>query len=298
MALLAPPPVPVADAQRRLNLRAVPVYWHLLSLDAPTLAVLWASALGRAARVRPAPSALAVLGIGAWLLYVGDRLLDGRPSVRHPHLRERHFFHARHRRALLAAGAVAVPLLLWLIFAVMPSAARRDDTVIFVVAMVYFAIVHLRAPRTRRGYPRELTVSLVFAAATAAPAWSQSSAAHPALPGPALLFAALCCVNCIAIEHWERPAPDRRFSLISVMAAGVIAASGALLLHAVLADSAELPLALAALASALLLLLLDQHRLFAHRSPGMLPMPSQLAMRIAADAALLTPLLLLLPRPR
>lgn len=293
MALVAPAPTPVSVANgRRVILRAIPVYWHLLSLDAPTLAVLWAWALARTAALHVTASTLAVLGLGAWLIYIADRLLDGRPGSRHLHLRDRHFFHARHRRALLAAGAFASIPLLWLI-AVMPSAARRDDALVFAVAMLYFAIVHLRAPGTRRGYPRELTVSLVFAAATAVPAWSRSAAPVPALAWPVLVFAALCCVNCIAIEHWERPAPRKsashsRLSPISLMAGLAALAFIALLL----ASAIPVPYAAVALASALLLLFLDQLRLRARRPP------SQLAMRIAADAALLTPLLLLVPWAR
>ena len=79
--------------------------WHLLSLDAPTVAVIWALLLARVAGVRPAPAGLSVLGVGTWLVYVADRTLDGLAGRETTRLRERHLFYARRRRVmLLAAG--------------------------------------------------------------------------------------------------------------------------------------------------------------------------------------------------
>ncbi|MGC2300913.1 MAG: hypothetical protein WA476_19055, partial [Acidobacteriaceae bacterium] len=84
MALVAPLPTVVEHSRSRRWV--VPVHWHLLSLDAPTVAVLWAWSFARAADVHPSGSALAVLGIGTWLIYVADRLLDAR-SPTHSALR-------------------------------------------------------------------------------------------------------------------------------------------------------------------------------------------------------------------
>ena len=109
-------------------LRAVPVYWHLLSLDAPTLAVLWAWSLARAVGAPVSWPALAVLGLGTWLLYIADRLLDSRSvdlaaSARAP------FFPRSSSRRFLFASAGALTSLSGS-FAVMPPSARREDILV------------------------------------------------------------------------------------------------------------------------------------------------------------------------
>jgi hypothetical protein len=274
---------------RRWRWAAIPIYWHLLSLDAPTVAVLWAWSLARTAQVHPHPSALAVLAIGAWLIYIADRLLDGLPGADPGNLRERHHFHSRHRRELLIAGVAASALLLGFIVR-MPAAARQEDASLFAVAMLYFAAVHLPALRIR--FPRELAVGILFACACAVPAWSRSIPAHPQLAGLTTLFAALCWLNCRAIHVWEQAPAGTRTWQISVFALGLAAAAATSMFFL---SPPELRLASAILAAALLLFALDRdrRRSLQRRIPGEALSP--LALRILADAALLTPLLLLIP---
>ena len=291
MALAAP--LPAVAERSRSQLWAVPVYWHLLSVDAPTVAVLWGWSFARATQVHPLLTSLAVLGVGTWLIYVADRLLDSRFSPFRD-LRERHFFHARHRRAFLVAAIVPAFLLLGLI-SVMPAAARREDAVIFAASMLYFASVHLPVLRVRQWFPRELAVGILFACATAIPAWSVLTSVHEQLAWPVPLFAGLCTLNCVAIDAWERPGTSARSNTVSVIAVCLAAASAALLLIPSLQTPEVFRLLAALFASAILLLALDRlHRRAAHQAPGD-NTRLLLALRIAADAALLTPLLFVLP---
>jgi len=289
------------DKPRSL-LASIPVYWHLLSLDAPTVAVLWAWTLARAVGAEIAGSTLAVLGLGTWLLYVADRLLDGRSGAPPRDLRERHHFHARHRRPLLLTAIVTVVPLVWLIVARMPAPARREDVWIFAVAMVYFAIVHLPFPRIR--FPRELVVATVFASACAVPAWSVAGYAHTDLAVLVTIFAALCWLNCTAIHAWEsQDAPKTqahtasRKPVVALLALAIAVASGAVLLAA-LHNFGELCVAAALFASAMLFFALDRDFRRSLKRAEAEALPSPLAMRVLADAILLTPLLLLIPWPR
>jgi hypothetical protein len=288
-------PVPTITERSRSRLWSIPVYWHLLSLDAPTVAVLWAWAFARATQVHAAPIILAVLGLGTWLIYIADRLLDSRFSP-HRDLRERHFFHARHRRAFLTVSAAAGVLLLSLI-CIMPSPARREDTCVFAASMLYFAGVHLPIVRMRRWFPRELAVGILFACAAAIPAWSVSIALHARLIAPVLLFAGLCTLNCIAIEVWERPAPSTPSITIPIAAVSLAIASAVPMLVPRTQCSVEFEICGASFAAAILLLALDRwYRSTVQRNSN----PEDrahvlLALRIAADAALLTPLLFVLP---
>jgi len=280
--------------------------WHLLSLDAPSVATLWAFCFARAFHLTLSPYALPLLFAGTWLLYISDRILDG--LRRNPaHLRERHFFYMRHRFAIATIAVPVCALLAWLILFHMLPAARRADILIFSVVSAYFALVHLRGPGIERWFPKELIVAVVFASATAVPALARI--APPATRNPAqdkvillllsALFAALCWLNCVAIEKWEQPSRHlaRRVSFLAanpchadrttrwgqhhLRRIGFALALAAILSAALLLPSnpAAAALCFAAAASALLLIALD-------RSPL-----SSLHLRIAADAALLTPLL-------
>lgn len=305
--------LPAAHRPRHLLARAAlaPIHaWHLLSLDAPTVAALWAFAFARAFRLTLSPYAMPLLFAGTWLLYIADRILDGfRPNP--ACLRERHLFYMRHR---LAVTAIAVPvgvILAWLIFFHMLPAARRADALIFGVVAAYFALVHLRGHEIERWFPKELIVAVIFASATAVPALVRI--APPAAADPSqdkfilllmsALFAALCWLNCVAIEKWEHPShPMRRLTILTPKPAAADRTarwgqhhlrrlSFLLALAAVLAAASLLPynpqataLCIAAAASALLFIALDRARL------------SSFHLRIAADAALLTPLLALFIR--
>jgi len=286
--------LPAQEQRRRVGLPGVFVFWHFLSLDAPTVAVVWALSFARALGLDLSPAAIGVLGVGTWMIYVTDRLLDARWGV-DSELRERHFFHADHRRAFGAGLVVAGLVLAWLI-AVMPWQARRADSILFAASMLYFAAAHFPAVRFRRRSARQVAVGVLFACATAVPAWSQAPI-RGALLVPAILFAALCCLNCVAIEAWERQEGPRRGFSPRALAIGVALMSIASCFLPLMRAPGEIRLAAAVLSSSLFLLVLDElKRRFTERRTG--PAAAShflLALRIAADVALLTPALLVIP---
>jgi hypothetical protein len=257
-------------------------YWHLLSLDAPTVAALWCWAFGRAARLWLAPWLPAALALGTWLFYVADRLLDARLSPESS-LQERHRIHHRHRRWFLCVAA-PVALALALLVARMPRSLIADYCVLGALSLLYLGRVHLPARargKSLRYFPKEFVVALLFAAASALPAWDEARRRAMGMPRhhPLLLlcpiFAALCWLNCVAIEDWEQ---HRRAWRIHWLAVLTIAASSAALFE--LMNRPARWLAVAAILSAAIFLVLDRSRLTAA------------GRRIAADLALLTPLIL------
>ena len=52
--------------------------WHLLSLDAPSVATVWTIAIAHAAGVDLPWTSAAAMFIAVWILYAADRLLDAR----------------------------------------------------------------------------------------------------------------------------------------------------------------------------------------------------------------------------
>jgi hypothetical protein len=256
-------------------------WWHLLSLDAPTVAALWSWFFVRAMHLHLLfPQAL-LLPLATWLLYVCDRVLDGLRQSQPAQLRERHHFHARHRTAFLWAASLLGLLLAWSVRTYMRPAALRDDSYIGVFALLYLFAVHRGASRL----PKELAVAVLFAAATAVPAWSRLSQSSEVQLAPAIIFFALLCwINCVGIEKWEGGVLHATTRWASLHLRPIVTMTALFALSAaVLAPSPGLAAVyLAATVSSGLLLVLDV------RSSRLAP----LHLRIAADAALLTPLAL------
>ena len=47
----------------------MPIYWHLLSLDAPTVATLWTIFVARACRVELPASFAGAMFLAVWIIY-------------------------------------------------------------------------------------------------------------------------------------------------------------------------------------------------------------------------------------
>jgi hypothetical protein len=257
-------------------------WWHLLSLDAPSVAALWAWFFAHAMHLHLPPLQAFLLALATWLLYAGDRILDGLHPRHGEQLRDRHYFHARHRIAFLVAGSLLLVILAWSVATRMRPEALHDNLLIGLLTLVYLIAVHRRSPRVR--LPKELAVAILFAAATAVPAWSRIGArlGKEQLAPAILFFAGLCWANCVGIEKWEagqahvitRWAGMHLRMIVTMIALFALVA-------ALLAPSRGLmAVYLAAVLSSGLLFVLDA------RSTRFSP----LHLRIAADAALLTPL--------
>jgi hypothetical protein len=230
-----------------------------------------------------------LLPLGTWLLYVADRILDGLHQSRRALLRERHHFHARHRAAFLGAASFLATLLAWFVLTYMRPETLRDDLYLGVFALLYLFVVHRGAFRL----PKELAVAVLFAAATAVPAWSRLSgrglggaggSGREQLAPAIVFFALLCWINCVGIEKWEGGPLHATTRWASLHLRPIVTATALFsLAAALLAPSPGLAAVyLAATVSSGILFALDA------RSSRLSP----LHLRIAADAALLTPLAL------
>jgi hypothetical protein len=274
-----------ADAPRILAL------WHLASFDAPTVAVVWSLAFAWAAQVRLPAWAPILLALMAWSAYVGDRLLDARTGLRTPELhplRERHYFHWRHRYVFIPLSFLAALAAARIILVNMPARALAPNSLLGAAAFAYFSGVH-----SRRNLPRlvtkEFLVGIIFTAGCTLPAFLRLRATAPMTTQmgffllTAIYFAALAWLNCYAIAQWESDREIRDLR-VSVAALGCsLAAAGTLLAAVLMSHDPRAAVLLASGAvSALLLALLDRMRHYV----------TPLALRAAADFVLLTPILL------
>lgn len=273
--------------------------WHLASLDAPTVALVWSYGFAWAAHISVPAWAPVALALIAWAVYIADRLLDARAGMQSPPLhvlRERHYFHWRYWRFLAPGGVLAALAAAAMVLTRLPAAARVPDTALATATLAYFSGIHSR----RRISPalqalllplssRAFLIGILFTAGCLLPLVSQvpGLAIVRVLAIPASFFAVLAWLNCCAIAQWESSDPIR-LSKGMVRKAGLLAATGALLaLFEAITEPRSALLIAAGTTSALLLALLDRVR---HRL-------TPLAVRAAADLVLLTPALLLVLEP-
>lgn len=186
-----------------MQTRARPPAWlwfNLLSLDAPLIAVVWQDFLARCYPTVLHATGRCTLGLTVWAIYLADRLLD----VRYPAAAAesiRHQFYRRHRAFALSllfavAGIDVLATRLWLLPAVF------DNGLLVMAGVVVYLGVF---PFTRWGaasWKKPLAAAL-FTAGTFVIAWTGSS--HPVrqLGWPAAAFCALCLGNLRMIGRWS-----------------------------------------------------------------------------------------------
>ena len=195
---------PPGQLRRPPKLSKVLHLWHLLSLDAPTVAALWTYFIAATLRARIPRFAPFEMFLTVWIIYVCDRLLDGRQLNRQPFsqegLEERHHFHHSHRVAfLLGIGGVAMPLAVLLLR--IPGTAVHLYLLLAGLLLGYFVIIHVIGHMAR--VPKELAVGFIFASAVFIPTVATQPELRLALVPSGLLFAALCSLNCLFICSWE-----------------------------------------------------------------------------------------------
>jgi hypothetical protein len=294
---LNPPATETFVRRTAWNAPAALKYWHLASLDAPTVAATWACAFAWAAHVRLPLWAVALLALVVWSIYLADRLLDARAGLASPgrhSLQERHWFHWRHRRVLAAFAAAAALTAAWMVETRLPASALRRDSLVGLATLAYFSGVHGRGPRWLLGFleraaelvSREMLVGVIFSAGCVLPVLPIISGAsvtrvYLLLAAPAAAFAAVAWLNVKAIRSWETWAARTDLGIwrVGVGLALVCLGSGAALAWT---EPRCAALLVAAGISALLLAGLDvlRDRLEA------------VTLRAAADLVLLTPILL------
>lgn len=198
------PAVRTSDANpglRALPVRRLWVWWHLFSLDAPTVAVVWSWFFAMAFGIGLPWTALITLALGTWCIYVADRLLDGWRAVDITGLRDRHWFYLRHRKPFLLAWAMAAIPLAYLIFFRVQDAVRVDDIILCLIGTAYFLLIHNRPAKYR--FSKEFFVGFLFSTATAVPTWTRLQGRCSLLLSAILIFGAACWLNCVAIQTWE-----------------------------------------------------------------------------------------------
>lgn len=268
--------------------------WHLLSLDAPSVAALWTLFIARVAHVPLPWTAPAAMFVAVWMLYAADRLLDARPLLHGqnaPELEERHRFHHRHRNTFLALTLPAAATLAWML--------HRGDvealhlyTLLATLLAAWLILVHARPMKAHR-LPKELAVGIFFPAAVFIPTVARAPQLRTSLLPAAAMFAAACMLNCLFVYLWEHPRERSQAHFTTQWATRWIVPLGIIVFLTTLAVSL-LP------GSFSHLILLRRPAIACTISVGLLlglhighKRINPVSLRAAADLVLLSPLLLL-----
>jgi len=165
--------------------------------------MIWAILFAYCYGVRLALNEIVILCLTVWIIYVGDRLLDGWRPTGLAALQQRHFFSAEHRSPFICIGVIAAFVDLSLITKTLGSAEMFAGLKLAAIVGIYLLSVHVN-PRIARLLPKKLVVGILFAAGTALPVWSKNSPFSVDWEFPVGLFALLCSLNCFSIECWEK----------------------------------------------------------------------------------------------
>lgn len=261
---------------------------HLLSLDAPVVALVWQDWWSRSAHVPLGLGERLVLGLGVWWIYLADRLADvsrGRPEDAGT---ARHAFAARWRRPLLVLVATVTVALVGMAPCVLPAGEFRAGLGLLTAAGTYFWLIHRGpSPGWTRRLPKEAVVGGMFALGTVFFALCLGRPLSATLAAGAALFGVVCFLNCALITSWERGLCDRRDPASLLNAFPGLVNDGGLMrgcwLTAVLAAAVALgwgvPLLLPVALAAVALAGLNHWRQYFSAD----------ALRCLADAVLLTP---------
>ena len=291
------------ELRSQCGLRDALALWHLLSLDAPTIAVIWTCFIAEANHISLSLSLILAMGIAVWMLYAADRLLDtrlidisaasGEGGDECIELEERHYFHHRHRGRFYS-GILLASIALAVLLPQLDADVIRLYLILGGLLSGFFILIHASLGAVSKVaahcVPKELAVGFFFAAATFIPSVARRPDLRLVLFLPALQVAMLCSLNCVFIYGWEHPLISARhpphatthFALrhLSLLTNSVILLG---VTFAVVDRSSPWPIPVAsALGGAFLFLL---HLCRTHMEP--------ITRRSAADLALTTPLIFL-----
>lgn len=185
---------------------STPLLWlTVLSLDAPAVAALWQLLFARSFHAPLSASVTVLLALVVWLIYVADRVLDAMKAPAQSPEANRHIFYRRHLWAFLLPLYAGSMVAAWMSLTRLDVRTFGDGVIILFAVGVYLLLVHLVSPR-RRWLPKEMLVGILFALGTCFPVWEKMTESSSMLVVQCVVFAALCWMNCAAIEYaeWSR----------------------------------------------------------------------------------------------
>ena len=175
----------------------------MLSLDAPTVALVWQAGFARLARTPAGWPEACVLGASTWLAYAADRWFEGWRLAPDQIRTQRHHFYQRWRWAILAVWLVLFAADLLIALTRLTSREIAAGLILLGPVLLYL-LSHQLLHRDRLWrVPKEVCVALLIAGGAAVFPCAATRVAWPQWIVPLALFALVCFANCALISAWE-----------------------------------------------------------------------------------------------
>ncbi|MEA3093199.1 MAG: hypothetical protein QOJ04_4541, partial [Caballeronia sp.] len=191
------------DVPRRPRLS--PVLWlNLVCLDAPLVAVAWLWLFARTFRIPLQAGNGVALFLTAWLIYLGDRLADSASLEPDGPQSLRQQFCRRHSKLWIILIALVAGFDGYIIWRTTAWETFLVGAGVGGLALIYLVINHPLGLIWRSLPAKELAIGGLFTAGILVALMPTFSFRQNLFAMCALLFAALCALNCISIASWER----------------------------------------------------------------------------------------------
>jgi hypothetical protein len=194
--------------RRGLRDRAVsrsPLLWlNLVCLDAPLVAICWQWIFAHSFHLSVPVGHRAALFLTAWVIYLADRFGDSVSLVTGQPKSVRQQFCLRHRSIWLVSIICVAVLDVIVVLRAVDYETAVPGAVLGAFTIAYLAINHAHSEIWETIPLKEFIIGSLFAAGTLLGVTPHIFAERSTMIFAAILFAALCSLNCISIAIWER----------------------------------------------------------------------------------------------
>lgn len=179
---------------------------NLLAFDACVAALVWLQVFSTGQSAELSTAAYAVLALSVWLTYMADRLFDVARRGEARLLSARHQFAKRNMRGLWLVWGIVLLADLRIATTGLDPSQLDKGFVLFCLCLAYTGLNHLLS---KRFFPKELLVALIFAGGTQVflPEYTE----WQCLTG----YVLLCLINCLMIG-WKETAVDAMLEVRSL----------------------------------------------------------------------------------
>lgn len=185
--------------------RSSPLLWlNVVCLDAPLVAICWQWIFAHSFRLSVPLGHWAALFLTAWIIYLADRLGDSLSVVAGEPKSMRQQFCLRHKNIWFVFMICIGVLDLIVVLRAVNYETALLGGILGAFTIGYLAINHAYSQIWETIPLKEFIIGSLFAAGTLMGVTPHIFAERSAMILAAILFAALCSLNCASIAIWER----------------------------------------------------------------------------------------------
>jgi hypothetical protein len=182
-----------------------PLLWlNLVCLDAPLVAICWQWVFAHGFRLSVPLGHWTALFLTAWVIYLADRLGDSLSVVAGEPKSLRQQFCLRHKNIWFVSITCLGVLDLIVVLRAVNYETAVLGGILGTFTIAYLAINHAHSQIWETIPLKEFIIGSLFAAGTLVGVTPHIFAERAAMIFAAILFAALCSLNCVSIAIWER----------------------------------------------------------------------------------------------